>query len=59
MVKVCNCAAIYNMENMRPIQAIEVADGSSQKVSYWSNVRLLVIGQVRKNPPLGETSCYE
>jgi hypothetical protein len=44
---------------MRPIQATEVAGGSFQKASYWSNVKLLVTGQVRKNSPLGEISCYE
>jgi hypothetical protein len=47
------------MENMRPIQAIEVPDESFQKFSYWPKIRLLVNGQVRKNPPLGETSCHE
>lgn len=47
-MKICNCAAIYNMENMRPTQPMEVADGFSQKASYWSNVKLLAMNQVRR-----------
>ena len=38
VIKFCSCAAMYIIENIKPIQATGVADESSQKCSYYADI---------------------